>query len=193
MEVYIPEFDESFFFRGRVVRPDGDPETKKLFTVDEPLELKNFPLDVQRLHVTYEFELVGNAKDSLGKDLDGKDLSRAAVMERLYNIIYFDVSTASKLAVAEHDNEWALRRGTNKFEIYARPMSGDEVGVKVVLVVERRPMFYIINIALPVWCIVLFSFISFQFGEVELDKRLQVTLTMVLTLVAFKLSVSTAK
>ncbi|KAG1657909.1 hypothetical protein FOA52_005810 [Chlamydomonas sp. UWO 241] len=197
MQVYIPEFDESFLFRGRVVRSDGErePETKKMFTVDEPLELKNFPLDVQRLHVTYEFELVEHdedGKNSLGQDSDGKDLTRSDVMERLYNIIYFDMTTASQLAVAEHDNEWALR-GTDKLEIYARPMSGDKVLVKVVLVVERHPTFYVINIALPVWCIVLFSFISFQFGAAELNERLQVTLTMVLTLVAFKLSVSTAK
>ncbi|KAG1657908.1 hypothetical protein FOA52_005829 [Chlamydomonas sp. UWO 241] len=196
MRVYIPEFDESFLFRGCVVRSDGErePETKTMFTVDEPLELKNFPLDVQRLHVTYEFELDHDedGEDSLGKDSDGKDLTRSDVMERLYNIIYFDMTTASQLAVTEHDDEWALR-GTDKLEIYARPMSGDKVLVKVVLVVERHPTFYVINIALPVWCIVLFSFISFQFGAAELDKRLQVTLTMVLTLVAFKLSVSTAK
>ncbi|KAG1680420.1 hypothetical protein FOA52_015511 [Chlamydomonas sp. UWO 241] len=181
LRVYIPDLREKPF---RFVRQDADAKKEQDGAVLEPLELHNFPLDVQRLHVTYEFKL---DDVSLGND---KDMPRR-VMEHLHNIHYFDVSRISKALVPQHDNEWALYR--DDLEIYARPMSNDTLSVKIVFVVARNPMFYLINVILPVWCIVLFSFISFRFGAAELGERLQVTLTMVLTLVAFKLSVSTAK
>ncbi|KAG1681016.1 hypothetical protein FOA52_009976 [Chlamydomonas sp. UWO 241] len=100
----------------------------------------------------------------------------------------------SRVMVAAHDNKWVL--GKDALVIYAKYTWIDnepKFGVKIVLITERRPPFYVLNIALPVWCIVLFAFISFQFDAAELGEHLQVTLTMVLTLVAFKLSVSTAK
>ncbi|KAG1680421.1 hypothetical protein FOA52_015512 [Chlamydomonas sp. UWO 241] len=78
-------------------------------------------------------------------------------------------------------------------EMYVHPCSGKNLRVNFVLIVRRRPLFYLVNIALTVWYLVLFSFISFRFDAAELGERLQVTLTMVLTLVAFKLSVSTAQ
>ncbi|KAG1672938.1 hypothetical protein FOA52_012383 [Chlamydomonas sp. UWO 241] len=114
------------------------------------------------------------------------------VSEELFrsdSIHYFDVL---RISVTTHDDEWALHH--NALEIYAQLINTTgKWSIMMVLIVERRPMFYARNIALPVWCIVLFAFISFQFGAAELGARLQVTLTMVLTLVAFKLSVSTAK
>ncbi|KAG1672801.1 hypothetical protein FOA52_002789 [Chlamydomonas sp. UWO 241] len=180
LRVYIPELRKvPFVFPGCVASPDVGGGA-----IPEPLELHNFPLDVQRLHVTYEFEL---AEESLDKDV-----TRAAVLERLYNIHYYDVSKVAREAVATLDDEWSLHH-ENALDIFARPISKDKLSAKIVFVVKRRPTFYLINIALPVWCIVLFSFISFAFDAAELDVRLQVTLTMVLTLVAFKLSVSTAK
>jgi hypothetical protein len=157
LRVFIPELREkSFKFSGCAIKADADGAFR------EPLELQNFPLDVQRLHATYEFEL---SEESLGKDV-----SRSDVMERLYNIRVFDES--KKASVAAHDDEWALYH--DAMEIYARPMSSDKLRVRIVLIVKRRPMFYAVNVILPVWCIVLFSFISFQFGAAELDSRLQV-------------------
>ncbi|KAG1665337.1 hypothetical protein FOA52_011751 [Chlamydomonas sp. UWO 241] len=175
--VYIPELrKEPFNFSGRAIGADFDG------AIREPLELKHFPLDVQRLHTSYEF--------SLDEDSLGKDVSRADVIERLYNIHYFDESSVI-VAESAVDNEWSLYQHTH--DIYARPMSKDKLSVKVVLVVKRRPMFYILNVFVPVWCLVMFSFCSFVLPEEDLSNRLQVTLTMVLTLVAFKLSISTAK
>ncbi|KAG1680418.1 hypothetical protein FOA52_015509 [Chlamydomonas sp. UWO 241] len=129
--VFIPRLrEEPFEFPGHVV--NGAAGTGAIF---EDLELRNFPLDVQRLHAMYVFN--------------------------------FDDTTLGNVS--------------------------QEAVFDIVLIVRRRPLFYLVNIALPVWCIMLFSFISFRFGEAELGARLQVMLTMVLTLVAFKLSVSTAK
>ncbi|KAG1680423.1 hypothetical protein FOA52_015514 [Chlamydomonas sp. UWO 241] len=169
LHVHIPELSpEPFIFSGRIATPVTDGGS-----ISEELELRNFPLDVQRLHVEYVFEL---DEDSLGKDV-----SRVDVMERLYHL----------QSATARDNEWALYR--EAVEIYAHPMSNDRLSVEFVLITRRRPIFYAINVVLPVWCIVLFSFISFSFKASELERRLSVTLTMVLTLVAFKLSVSTAK
>ncbi|KAG1678158.1 hypothetical protein FOA52_016095 [Chlamydomonas sp. UWO 241] len=180
LNVYIPELQTELL---RFIRTGADSEKDRYVAIPETLELVDFPVDVQRLHVTYEFELDEKSLD--------KDVSHDAVVTRLAaNVDFFDMSKVETSDMA-HDGEWALCR--DEVEIYARLLSNDKLSVQFVIIAKRRPIFYIINVMLPVWCIVLFSFLSFRFDSVELGARLQVTLTMVLTLVAFKLSVSTAK
>ncbi|KAG1659061.1 hypothetical protein FOA52_012062 [Chlamydomonas sp. UWO 241] len=213
LDMFIPNLrEEPFTFLGRALNA-GDPKG----AFDEPLELRNFPLNAQRLHVEYEFEI---DKLSLGEDfkvarsiqlrdewflretglskddpciIESARLWTVADELQRHSIHFFDVSTIS---VTTHDDEWALHH--DALEIYGQGKVIEQVrygkwSVRIVLIVKRRPLFYTLNIALAVWCIVLFAFISFQFGAAELGARLQVTLTMVLTLVVFKLSVSTAK
>ncbi|KAG1675891.1 hypothetical protein FOA52_001548 [Chlamydomonas sp. UWO 241] len=161
MRVYIPKLrKDPFVLSGcaiKTIKTDADG------AIREPLELRKFPLDVQRLHVTYEFDLI----DSLDKDVTRED-----VMERLWSVAVFDESRFSA-AVAGHDDEWALCQ--DALEIYSdESCAVDKPRLKIVLIVKRRPTFYAVNVILPVWCIVLFAFIRFQFGAAELGERLQV-------------------
>lgn len=56
--------------------------------------------------------------------------------------------------------------------------------------VERYDAFYMYNIIFPLFLIVMMSFGSLFFPAEELDSRLSVTLTLVLTSVAFKFVVA---
>ncbi|KAG1662268.1 hypothetical protein FOA52_002157 [Chlamydomonas sp. UWO 241] len=156
--VFIPRLrEEPFEFSGHVV--NGAAGTGAIF---EDLELRNFPLDVQRLHAKCVFNF---DETTLG------NVSQEAVSSSLIdNPPYFDIT---KLSVKERDSEWALDR--DAVEIWGRPIPDGEQGkvFEIVLIVRRRPLFYIVNIGVPVWCIVLFSFISFRFGAAELGARLQ--------------------
>eukprot|EP00955_Chlamydomonas_euryale_P015518 165969-Chlamydomonas_euryale.AAC.1 len=79
LRVYIPELRyEEFEFRQ--VPSAGDPGALRVpgdgVSVDEPLELQNFPLDTQRLHVECQFEL---DDEKLGLDRFGKQVTRKQV------------------------------------------------------------------------------------------------------------------
>ena len=56
------------------------------------------------------------------------------------------------------------------------------------MVVERKATFYVLNVMLPVFILVTLSFISFFLDEADIAGRLSVTLTILLTLVALKVS-----
>eukprot|EP00955_Chlamydomonas_euryale_P077788 363028-Chlamydomonas_euryale.AAC.5 len=133
--------------------------------VHENLELNAFPLDVQRLHVRTRLTI--------------DDFST------LEHII-----ARSWCAENSSDKEWKLERNT--FDVYYYWTCTGSIELEVVITMRRLPLFYFYNIVVPVTCIVLFAFLSFWFSPSQLSERLQVTLTMVLTLVAFKLSVSSA-
>ena len=61
-------------------------------------------------------------------------------------------------------------------------------GLDIFVVVERKATFYVLNVMLPVFILVTLSFISFFLDEADIAGRLSVTLTILLTLVALKVS-----
>ncbi|KAG1680422.1 hypothetical protein FOA52_015513 [Chlamydomonas sp. UWO 241] len=137
-------------------------------------------VDVQRLPVTYEFEL---DEKSLG---DG--VSRADVMRHLDNLRYHITTRFGQEGAEElKTQEWVLHR--DDVEVYAQYVSGEEIiRVKVVFASHRRTWNslppYFLGLILPVELIVFLSFLSFRFDAAELGDRIQTSLLLLLTLVA---------
>eukprot|EP00955_Chlamydomonas_euryale_P116235 366405-Chlamydomonas_euryale.AAC.7 len=144
-------------------------------THHENLELQAFPFDVQRLHVDTKF--------SFDED----------EVKEIMLWWYTPVVNRSNLGIS-HKSEWKLERQQVEIYSWLIPSStGYDLHLTTVITVRRLPWFYLLNIMVPAACIVVFAFLSFWFHPSQLSERLQVTLTMVLTLVAFKLSVSSSK
>ena len=64
-------------------------------------------------------------------------------------------------------------------------------GLRFVLCVHRRPDYYIVNIVMPTGLIVLLTGAQFQIAAEDVADRLSVSVTLLLTAVAFKLVTST--
>lgn len=62
--------------------------------------------------------------------------------------------------------------------------------LNIFVTLSRRPGFYLWSVALPLALLVLLAFISVFMPISDLDNRLQITLTLLLTFVAFKIVVS---
>ena len=90
-------------------------------------------------------------------------------------------------------NVWRLRQ---KVAVENRPINMQELGLsypglRFVLCVHRRPGYYIVNVVMPTGLIVLLTGTQFQIAAEDVADRLSVSVTLLLTAVAFKLVTST--
>ena len=105
---------------------------------------------------------------------------------------------AGGLAVVDTENfalsnVWRLRPSV---AVENRPTNMQELGLsypglRFVLCVHRRPDYYIVNIVMPTGLIVLLTGAQFQIAAEDVADRLSVSVTLLLTAVAFKLVTST--
>lgn len=94
--------------------------------------------------------------------------------------------------------EWRLDNpnGSNLLEpvIYHDVLGSEQFGFQRYIVqirVERRYMYYIWNVGFTIFLIVLLSITTWSINPTIVGERLAVTLTLVLSLVAFKVAIST--
>ena len=138
-------------------------------------ELREFPLDRQFLYVHLK-SLCANEK---------KVPVRLEVPEG--GLVTVD---AENFALS---NVWRLKQLVT---IENRPISIKELGLsypglRFVLCVHRRPGYYIVNVVMPTGLIVLLTGTQFQIAAEDVADRLSVSVTLLLTAVAFKLVTST--
>ena len=160
-----------------VTGADGGLECSMLVsgTFHVMFELREFPLDRQFLYVHLK-SLCANEK-KVPVRLEVPEGGLATV-------------DAENFALS---NVWRLRQ---KVAVENRPINMQELGLsypglRFVLCVHRRPGYYIVNVVMPTGLIVLLTGTQFQIAAEDVADRLSVSVTLLLTAVAFKLVTST--
>lgn len=150
-------------------------------TFAERFELHDFPWDMQRLHFRFQFY-----KTHCTLTRDGVTVGfpgRVRLFQGV-NLIYREAFV--------QEDAWSLRPELVLLQ-GRTPAERDGHGIQHLLLggymtLVRRPAFYLWNIVLPVNVLVLLSFSTYAMEE--LADRTSVTLTLLLTLVAFKLGIN---
>ena len=142
-------------------------------TFKEVMELNDFPFDYQGLNLIltsdWNVNLISLNRDDLREDnIQTWTFTAKQEWELQSHVL------TSKTAT---DNEQGTSR--NRYPIY-----------NVTLHVKRKYSFYVYNIALIMWLITGLTFSSFVIDAKDPGNRLQVTLTLLLTAVAFKFAVT---
>jgi hypothetical protein len=153
------------------------------------MALQNFPFDAQKLSVN---TVLWNAPEAvndvpLTRSFDDQPPPcRKVKFEVGENAIYERGFIPS--STWNRSSNLILRQGVTR-------KTDNEEGIQyttldIVLRVERLASFYFINIALPVFLLGVISFMSFVLGLTALNDRLNLTVVILLTIVAFRFSVA---
>ncbi|XP_013419513.1 uncharacterized protein LOC106180157 [Lingula anatina] len=157
--------------------PDDVPEVRfsmrMTVTLKENLELNEFPFDHQdltiRLSSDWPIKQIEFEKDMSIKDAIRTDQFSGQQEWKLYPHLICEPVTPWKEKSAAH----------NQYPLY-----------NITLQVKRKPGFYMWNVILVMFCIMLLTISSFTVEASAPADRLGVTLTLLLTSVAFKFVVS---
>ena len=177
-----------------VTGADGGLECSMLVsgTFHVMFELREFPLDRQFLYVHLQSLCANEKKVPVRLEVPSRDglrreRSASSTQRRSASTVCVD---AENFALS---NVWRLRQ---KVAVENRPINMQELGLsypglRFVLCVHRRPGYYIVNIVMPTGLIVLLTGAQFQIAAEDVADRLSVSVTLLLTAVAFKLVTST--
>ncbi|XP_072180076.1 cys-loop ligand-gated ion channel-like [Diadema setosum] len=153
--------------------PDAQLSIRMRGTFKSKMRLKDFPFDYQNLTI----ELMSDWPKEViefRKDMTQKDSVRT------------DTFTG--------DQEWELMQHVNAAPVKEEIMSSGAVNkyplYNITLNVKRKPSYYMWNVALIMFLITPLAFTSFAVDWEAPGDRLSVTLTLLLTAVAFKFVVS---
>ncbi|KAL4155155.1 hypothetical protein PRNP1_007268 [Phytophthora ramorum] len=135
----------------------------------EEMTLRSFPVDQQKL--TFAFSTGTGVRKSLRITPAAVDAGSFAIGNyKLGNV--FDVVHHDKVFVGEIDAE------------------GDKKGIRFEMMLERRPGYYVTNVAIPAAIITYLCFISYaplsDGSLMDTGDRVQIVLTLLLTAVTFK-------
>ncbi|KAL3674310.1 hypothetical protein V7S43_000265 [Phytophthora oleae] len=135
----------------------------------EEMTLRSFPVDQQKL--TFAFSTGTGVRKSLRITPGAVDAGTFAIANyKLGNV--FDVVHHDKVFVGEVDAE------------------GDKKGIRFEMMLERRPGYYVTNVAIPAGIITYLCFISYaplsDGSLMDTGDRVQIVLTLLLTAVTFK-------
>ncbi|KAL3674315.1 hypothetical protein V7S43_000270 [Phytophthora oleae] len=135
----------------------------------EEMTLRSFPVDQQKL--TFAFSTGTGVRKSLRITPGAVDAGTFAIANyKLGNV--FDVVHHDKVFVGEIDAE------------------GDKKGIRFEMMLERRPGYYVTNVAIPAGIITYLCFISYaplsDGSLMDTGDRVQIVLTLLLTAVTFK-------
>ncbi|POM60393.1 hypothetical protein PHPALM_30765, partial [Phytophthora palmivora] len=135
----------------------------------EEMTLRSFPVDQQKL--TFAFSTGAGVRKSLRITPGAVDAGTFAIANyKLGNV--FDVVHHDKVFVGEIDTE------------------GDKKGIRFEMMLERRPGYYVTNVAIPAGIITYLCFISYaplsDGSLMDTGDRVQIVLTLLLTAVTFK-------
>lgn len=153
----------------------------------ERFELQSFPLDFQTLQVR---SILWNCPQQVTKRVGyGTKTLECARQLAFYNggsLIY-------KEAFIQRD-AWRLANKVYIIQEKTLAERNDDgiqyASLDITLRMWRSCSFYVYNFVLPIFLMVLLSFVSFVMDCSSLSDRLQVNLTLILTLVAFKYATS---
>ncbi|EEY63879.1 uncharacterized protein PITG_02377 [Phytophthora infestans T30-4] len=135
----------------------------------EEMTLRSFPVDQQKL--TFAFSTGTGVRKSLRVTPGAVDAGTFAIANyKLGNV--FDVVHHDKVFVGEIDAE------------------GDKKSIRFEMMLERRPGYYMTNVAIPAGIITYLCFISYaplsDGSLMDTGDRVQIVLTLLLTAVTFK-------
>jgi hypothetical protein len=157
-------------------------------TFAEHFELQKFPIDVERLHICLVFwqcpisvkRPYPQKSDPAMEIFFPRHMSLYQLPSK--NIVYTE-------SFVQRDT-WELSPQMYLRQTRTRADRNDE-GVRfpcldIYAVVTRKVGFYMYNVVVPIFLLVLMSLVSFVVDVTELSARLSITLTLLLTLVALK-------
>jgi hypothetical protein len=191
-----PEWKPSFMFLNNKIVPHKINETfnkirKKTYTnmvykviydgtFVEHFELQHFPIDTQRLYIRtiltdFPVSIIRNDREI--------EMSNKFTLLKIKPLIYEEGFSES--------NTWELIDGIHMDE--GRTLANRNDGIRystvnIYVTISRNVGFYIWNAMIPVTILVTCSFLSFILNINELASSSQITLTMMLTLIALKFS-----
>ncbi|MFZ8977513.1 MAG: hypothetical protein ACO2Y9_10465 [Pseudohongiellaceae bacterium] len=155
--------------RKAMISPNGGVLYRQRFlgTFTQPLDLTDYPFDSQVI----ELKLVAAGHS----------------VHQLKFVVEHDSGAVSQLSVPN----WALVDSSVRSEEMAIGLAGIEVeSVILALRLERNRGFFIIKILLPLTLIVLMSFTVFWLNPANAGPQVSVSATAMLTLIAFRFSMS---
>ena len=161
---------------------DGELEFKWRIcgTFGERMELQSFPLDCQKLQLDISSAIPAHKKDDPSAKLltfcnwENRSQGSAAVQRR-----NFTQSNVFELG-AEVTMKQTLSEVSESTSNTVRPV------LRIALTARRKPLYFFWNIMLPMALIEALAYGSFAVPREDVADRLSVSLTMVLTAVAFK-------
>jgi len=162
----------------------------------EKLELQNFPFDIQPLSFVMSSSIPAVENGFVTKDEQGNDkiCGIRLVSEDGRTDRKSILKTSNFCAASFKPKLWD---GSNyvRYEEDTTSPEDSSTGtlrslLRASILVERKPMFFIWNIVVPMLVINGISLGSFAVPKSDTADRLSVSMTMVLTMVAFKLQIS---
>jgi hypothetical protein len=172
-------------------------EIRHLMCIAEPLELKTFPVDCQELNIdlvcklsTEQLRLKPMRLNLSMQPYKGESIEKA-------NAKPFDTGSDMKThefaRLIEHrcvlDDFKLVQQFPFMRNLYVLRLDDDKEvsALKMTINLTRKSFYYILNVWLVALCIVSFAFTSWGLHPGDVADRLGVDLTLVLTLVAFRL------
>lgn len=156
-------------------------------TFAESLELERFPLDMQELGIEVQSERHPIVP---GPNVRTKHAMRLTFVDsdepRPVTLRTSGVTIRGTLRLR------ALTASVGTTFSGESKRSNVYAAVRACVVVERRPGYFISNVALPSWIATTLSALSFAVPREDLADRLSITLTMLLTAAAYKIIVSSS-
>lgn len=141
----------------------------------ECMELEEFPFDAQELTISLAINCRTTGMIPVALALDGNTVSRNMVEDRHFTL----------------RNEWDLQ---SKMHLGLR-LVGTEgrmfPTIDITAIVDRKPYYYLVNIAFPMALFALMGNFQFTLPRYATADRFNVCFSLLLTVVAFKFSIST--
>lgn len=141
----------------------------------ESMELQNFPFDVQDLSMSLAINCRTSGMMPVELRIDPRVKSRHVIEDKHFTL----------------HNEWQLRR---EVALELKLVGTDDrifPTVEITPVVERKPHFYLVNIAFPMALFALMGNFQFTLPRYSTPDRFNVCFSLLLTVVAFRFSIST--
>ena len=154
------------------ILPDGEVIYRQRFwgTFSQPLELRDFPLDRQ----TFAFQLIAAGYGPQEVDLVNDDSSRTGISTH-FSVVDWDIL------------DWELT-----FKPFSPSLSEEQIaGANFSMQAQRRYGYYIGNVFIPLVLIVIMSWVVFWIDPKESGTQISVSMTTMLTLIAYRFAVGT--
>ncbi|XP_072180077.1 cys-loop ligand-gated ion channel-like [Diadema setosum] len=153
--------------------PDAQLSIRMRGTFKSDMKLNDFPFDYQNLTIKLMSDWPKKVIE-FSKDMTQKDSVRTDTVKG--------------------DQEWELMKHVDAAPVEEKKMSSGAVNTyplyNITVNVKRKPSYYMWNVALIMFLITPLAFTSFAVDREAPEDRLSVTLTLLLTAVAFKFFVS---
>jgi len=152
------------------ILPDGEVTYKQRVwgTFSQPLELKDFPFDQQILMI----QLASSGYSPQEIELVNDPTSRTGIASR-FSLI-----------------DWDILGWNMTFEPFQPSLDEEKnAGAKFSIIAKRQYGYFVIKVIIPLFLIVMMSWIVFWIDPKESGTQIKVIITMMLTLIAYRFAV----